>query len=137
MTPNPDQAIDVHFGGEVEEFWDYGYHHINYKNYNTVKAVPYDMPVSGYQSEGVSNLRLWKAVSAGIDMDSFNRGDYLSALRQNSMTEVISKVLYPNDSHMEGKLLRLAPAVFSGGRFSGGYYQSPYGHLWYTGQSGG
>ena len=58
LTPNPDQAIDVHFGGEVEEFWDYGYHHINYKNYNTVKAVPYDMPVSGYQSEGVSNLRL-------------------------------------------------------------------------------
>ena len=112
LTPNPDQAIDVHFGGEVEEFWDYGYHHINYKNYNTVKAVPYDMPVSGYQSEGVSNLRLWKAVSAGIDMDSFNRGDYLSALRQNSMTEVISKVLYPNDSHMEGKLLRLRQQYF-------------------------
>ena len=102
LTPNPDQAIDVHFGGEVEEFWDYGYHHINYKNYNTVKAVPYDMPVSGYQSEGVSNLRLWKAVSAGIDMDSFNRGDYLSALRQNSMT----------DSHMEGKLLRLRQQYF-------------------------
>ncbi|MDD5919920.1 MAG: glycogen/starch/alpha-glucan phosphorylase [Oscillospiraceae bacterium] len=112
LVPNPDQAIDVHFGGEVEEFWDYGYHHINYKNYNTVKAVPYDMPVSGYQSEGVSNLRLWKAVSAGIDMDSFNRGDYLSALRQNSMTEVISKVLYPNDSHMEGKLLRLRQQYF-------------------------
>ena len=112
LTPNPDQAIDVHFGGEVEEFWDYGYHHINYKNYNTVKAVPYDMQVSGYQSEGVSNLRLWKAVSAGIDMDSFNRGDYLSALRQNSMTEVISKVLYPNDSHMEGKLLRLRQQYF-------------------------
>lgn len=112
LTPNPDQAIDVHFGGEVEEFWDYGYHHINYKNYNTVKAVPYDMPVSGYQSERVSNLRLWKAVSAGIDMDSFNRGDYLSALRQNSMTEVISKVLYPNDSHMEGKLLRLRQQYF-------------------------
>ncbi len=112
LTPNPDQAIDVHFGAEAEEFWDYGYHHINYKNYNTVKAVPYDMPVSGYQSEGVSNLRLWKAVSAGIDMDSFNRGDYLSALRQNSMTEVISKVLYPNDSHMEGKLLRLRQQYF-------------------------
>ena len=112
LTPNPDQAIDVLFGGEVEEFWDYGYHHINYKNYNTVKAIPYDMPVSGYQSEGVSNLRLWKAVSAGIDMDSFNRGDYLSALRQNSMTEVISKVLYPNDSHMEGKLLRLRQQYF-------------------------
>ena len=112
LVPNPDQAIDVHFGGEVEEFWDYGYHHINYKNYTTVKAVPYDMPVSGYQSQGVSNLRLWKAVSPGIDMDSFNRGDYLSALRQNSMTEVISKVLYPNDSHMEGKLLRLRQQYF-------------------------
>ena len=55
---------------------------------------------------------MWKAVSAGIDMDSFNRGDYLSALRQNSMTEVISKVLYPNDSHMEGKLLRLRQQYF-------------------------
>ena len=112
LSPNPDQAIDVHFGGEVEESWDYGYHHVDYKNYSTVKAVPYDLPVSGYQSNGVSNLRLWKAVSAGIDMDSFNRGDYLSALRQNSMTEVISKVLYPNDSHLEGKLLRLRQQYF-------------------------
>ncbi len=112
LSPNPDQAIDVHFGGEIEESWEYGYHHINYKNCNTVKAVPYDLPVSGYLSNGVSNLRLWKAVSAGIDMDSFNRGDYLSALRQNSMTEVISKVLYPNDSHLEGKLLRLRQQYF-------------------------
>ncbi|MBQ1238218.1 MAG: glycogen/starch/alpha-glucan phosphorylase, partial [Oscillospiraceae bacterium] len=43
LEPNPDQAIDVRFGGEVEEFWDYGYHHINHKNFNTVKAVPYDL----------------------------------------------------------------------------------------------
>lgn len=132
LTPNPDQAIDVHFGGEVEEFWDYGYHHINYKNYNTVKAVPYDMPVSGYQSEGVSNLRLWKAVSAGIDMDSFNRGDYLSALRQNSMTEVISKVLYPNDSHMEGKLLRLRQQYFLAAASEGdiiNHHMATYGTL--------
>lgn len=112
LSPSPDQAIDVHFGGEIEESWDYGYHHVDYKNYSTVKAVPYDLPVSGYRSNGVSNLRLWKAVSAGIDMDSFNRGDYLSALRQNSMTEVISKVLYPNDSHLEGKLLRLRQQYF-------------------------
>lgn len=112
LTPNPDQAVEVHFGGEVEEFWDYGYHHINYKNYTTVQAVPYDLPVSGYQSDGISNLRLWKAVSTGIDMESFNKGDYLSALQQNSMTEVISKVLYPNDSHMEGKLLRLRQQYF-------------------------
>jgi len=112
LEPNPDQAIDVRFGGEVEEFWDYGYHHINHKNFNTVKAVPYDLPVSGYKTPGVSNLRLWKAVSPGIDMDSFNRGDYLSALSQNSMTEVISKVLYPNDSHMEGKALRLRQQYF-------------------------
>ncbi|MCI5801635.1 MAG: glycogen/starch/alpha-glucan phosphorylase [Oscillospiraceae bacterium] len=112
LIPNAEMAVDVHFGGEVEEFWDWGYHHINYKNYTTVKAVPCDMLVSGYASQGVSRLRLWKAVSPGIDMESFNRGDYVGALGQNSMAEVISKVLYPNDNHNEGKALRLRQQYF-------------------------
>ncbi|MEF9853391.1 MAG: glycogen/starch/alpha-glucan phosphorylase [Hydrogenoanaerobacterium sp.] len=112
LTPKPERAIDVRFGGEVEEFWDNNYHHINYKNYTVVKAVPADMYVSGYDSKGVSRLRLWKATSAGFDMDSFNRGDYVNALGVNSISEAISKVLYPNDNHNEGKSLRLRQQYF-------------------------
>ncbi|MEG2851844.1 MAG: glycogen/starch/alpha-glucan phosphorylase, partial [Hydrogenoanaerobacterium sp.] len=112
LTPKPERSIDVRFGGEVEEFWDNNYHHINYKNYTDVKAVPADMYVSGYDSKGVSRLRLWKATSAGFDMDSFNRGDYVNALGVNSISEAISKVLYPNDNHNEGKSLRLRQQYF-------------------------
>ncbi|MEG0115790.1 MAG: glycogen/starch/alpha-glucan phosphorylase, partial [Hydrogenoanaerobacterium sp.] len=112
LTPKPERSIDVRFGGEVEEFWDNNYHHINYKNYTVVKAVPADMYVSGYDSKGVSRLRLWKATSAGFDMDSFNRGDYVNALGVNSISEAISKVLYPNDNHNEGKSLRLRQQYF-------------------------
>ena len=112
LTPRPDRLIEVKFGGEVEEFWDYGYHHVNYKNYRTVEAVPYDMYISGYNTEGVSKLRLFKAKSPGLDMELFNSGDYIRALSQNAMAEVISKVLYPNDNHPEGKQLRLQQQYF-------------------------
>ena len=112
LNPKPERAIDVRFGGEVEEFWDSNYHHVNYKNFTTVRAMPYDMYVSGYNSRGVSRLRLWKATAAGIDMDSFNRGDYVKALGVNSMAEAISKILYPNDNHNEGKSLRLHQQYF-------------------------
>ncbi|MBC8571338.1 glycogen/starch/alpha-glucan phosphorylase [Zongyangia hominis] len=107
-----DRAVDVHFGGEIQEFWDHNYHHINHVGYSSVKAVPYDMYVSGYRTKGVSRLRLWKAVSPGIDMEMFNKGDYVRALGQNSYAEAISKVLYPNDNHLEGKNLRLRQQYF-------------------------
>lgn len=112
LSAHPEKSVDVRFGGEVEEFWDNNYHHINYKNYTTVTAVPYDMYVSGHNSKGISRLRLWKATASGLDMESFNRGDYIAALGANSMAEVISKVLYPNDNHMEGKSLRLRQQYF-------------------------
>ena len=112
LTPAPEQGVDVHFGGEVEEFWEQNYHHVHHKNYNTVRAVPYDMYVSGYDSKGVSQLRLWRAVSSGFDMESFNRGDYAGAMSQSSINEAISKVLYPNDNHLEGKALRLRQQYF-------------------------
>lgn len=112
LSPKPEKTVDVRFGGVVEEFWDNNYHHINYKNYTVVKAVPYDMYVSGYNSKGVSRLRLWKATSAGFDMESFNRGDYVNALGANSVAEAISKILYPNDNHNEGKSLRLRQQYF-------------------------
>ena len=112
LTPVPDAAVEVRFGGDVQEFWDRGYHHVNHINYTTVNAVPYDMYVSGYNSSGVSLLRLWKAQSPAFDMESFNQGDYVGALGQNSIAQAISKILYPNDNHMQGKALRLKQQYF-------------------------
>ncbi len=108
----PDHAVEVRFGGEIEEYWDYGYHHIQHKDYSVVKAIPYDIMISGYDTKGVSVLRLWTAKNTVFDMESFNRGDYASALGQNSSAEIISKILYPNDNHPQGKALRLKQQYF-------------------------
>lgn len=108
----PEHAVDVHFGGHVEEYWDYGYHHVQHKDYTVVKAMPYDIMISGYDSKGASVLRLWSAKSPMFDMESFNKGDYITALSQNSMAEIISKILYPNDNHPAGKTLRLKQQYF-------------------------
>lgn len=112
LHAQPELAVDVHFGGYIDEFWDNGYHFTSHKNYTTVKAIPYDMYVSGYNSEGVAVLRLWKAECPAFDMESFNRGDYAGALSQSAAAEAISKVLYPNDNHMQGKMLRLRQQYF-------------------------
>ncbi len=112
LVPKPELAIDVHFEGDLHEYWDDRYHHISYVNYSTVVAIPYDMYVSGYDSPGVSVLRLWSAKAPSFDMNMFNKGDYASALAQNSIANAISKVLYPNDNHLEGKSLRLRQQYF-------------------------
>ncbi len=112
LEPVPEHTIEVRFGGEVKENWDGAYHMVSHVGYSTVMAVPYNMYVTGYNTEAVSLLRLWKAQSPGIDMDLFNKGDYLGAFGQKSYAEVISKVLYPNDDHTEGKLLRLRQQYF-------------------------
>ena len=112
LDPRPELSIDVHFEGELQEYWDNQYHSVSHINYNTVVAIPYDMYVSGYNSEGVSVLRLWKAQAPSFDMAKFNSGDYASALAQNSVANAISKVLYPNDNHLEGKSLRLRQQYF-------------------------
>ena len=108
----PEHSVEVRFGGHVNEHWDKEHHMIQHTNYSTVLAVPYNMYVTGYDTNAVSVLRLWKAKSPGIDMDLFNQGDYLGAFGKNSYAEVISKVLYPNDNHSEGKLLRLRQQYF-------------------------
>ena len=108
----PDRAVEVHFGGEIEERWEDGYHYVNYKNYDTVQAIPYDMYVSGFGGKGTSQLRLWRAQSPAFDMEKFNNGDYVNALGQSAMAQAVSKVLYPNDNHVEGKLLRLRQQYF-------------------------
>ena len=112
LEPVPEHTVEVRFGGEVKENWDGAYHMVSHVGYSTVMAVPYNMYVTGYNPEAVSLLRLWKAQSPGIDMDLFNKGDYLGAFGQKSYAEVISKVLYPNDDHTEGKLLRLRQQYF-------------------------
>ena len=112
LEPVPEHTVEVRFGGEVKENWDGAYHMVSHVGYSTVMAVPYNMYVTGYNTEAVSLLRLWKAQSPGIDMDLFNKGDYLGAFSQKSYAEVISKVLYPNDDHTEGKLLRLRQQYF-------------------------
>lgn len=112
LSPVPDQAIQVHFDGEIQESWADNYHSVNHVNYTTVNAVPHDMFVSGYDSEGVSKLRLWSAEGMSFDMGAFNKGNYDAALGANNIAHSLTKVLYPNDNHLEGKALRLRQQYF-------------------------
>lgn len=112
LEARPTSAVDVLFDGEVEESWDGEFHHVEIKNTNKVHAVPYDLMVAGNDGKTVNVLRLWSAESPTIDMAAFNQGNYVRALEQQAMSEVISKVLYPEDNHMEGKSLRLRQQYF-------------------------
>ena len=112
LVPKPELAIEVHFEGDLQEYWDNQYHYISHVNYNTVMAIPYDMYVSGYGGEGVSVLRLWSAKAPSFNMSEFNEGNYAQALAQNATANSISKILYPNDNHAEGKSLRLRQQYF-------------------------
>lgn len=112
LIQRDEKSVDVSFEGEVIDRWDNGYHSVDIVNAKKVRAVPYDMMVAGKDGKGVSVLRLWSAKSSEIDMNSFNQGDYMRAMEQNAMAEVISKVLYPADNHPEGKSLRLRQQYF-------------------------
>ncbi len=112
LVPRNERTVEVRFEGTVNDFWDENYHNVDLVGYKAVKAVPYDMYVSGKDGNGASVLRLWSAKAPGLDMDMFNQGDYLRAMEQDAMAEVISKVLYPSDSHPEGKSLRLRQQYF-------------------------
>ncbi len=112
LVPRDEEAVDILFEGWVDESWDNQYHHVEQRDCNKVKAIPYDMYVSGKDGKGISVLRLWSAKAPGLDMDMFNQGDYMRAMEQNAMAEVISKVLYPSDNHPEGKSLRLRQQYF-------------------------
>ena len=107
LRPREDDAVYVSFGGETEEWYENGHFKTKLKNCKTVKAIPYDMFITGYNTKAVNKLVLWSAVVPDFDMSAFSRGDYLRSLEQNTMAEVISKVLYPADDHTEGKRLRL------------------------------
>ncbi len=112
LVAREDQAVDISFEGWIEDHWDNAYHSVTVHDNKIVKAIPHDMYVAGKDGKGVSVLRLWSAKAPGLDMDMFNQGDYMRAMEQNAMAEVISKVLYPADNHSEGKSLRLRQQYF-------------------------
>ena len=112
IKSHPDQAQEIRFDGQAIETWEGGFHHVKYENYNSVIAVPNDMYVAGYGSNGVSKLRLWQAKAPSFDMSSFNAGNYNTAISQSASAELISKILYPNDNHTVGKILRLRQQYF-------------------------
>ena len=112
LTPREQEMIEVRFGGEIVDHWDEHYHSVEYKNDTKVYAVPYDMFVSGKNGKGFSRLRLWRSKAPALDMRQFDQGNYLKAMEQAAMAEVISKVLYPSDNHPEGKSLRLKQQYF-------------------------
>ncbi len=109
----PEEAVKVTFGGEVHTNWENGAMKISYSNERSVMAVPYDVPLCGYDSKVVNKLRLWSAKSStDFDMRAFNQGDYIRATEEKELAEVISKVLYPEDNHTEGKELRMKQQYF-------------------------
>jgi len=107
LAPRPEESYEIKFGGKVSEWFDNGQFRVAQTGYQSVIAVPYDMYISGYNCKAVNKLVLWGAKLPNFDMGAFSRGDYVRALEQNTMAEVISKVLYPADNHIEGKRLRL------------------------------
>ena len=132
LKSHPEQAIEVRFDGEIRENWDHGFHYVQHLNYNSVMAVPSDMYVQGYDGPGVAKLRLWQAKAPDFDMSSFSLGNYSTAMSKSASAELISKVLYPNDNHVEGKILRLRQQYFLSAASIGDIVQnhlSTYGTL--------
>ncbi|MBQ9134207.1 MAG: glycogen/starch/alpha-glucan phosphorylase [Clostridia bacterium] len=113
LIPRTDRTFHVRFGGQIKEKWVDAHCEICYENCEEVEAVPYDMMISGADSSGVGQLRLWKARDiTNFNMSLFTQGQYAKALEESTKAETISKVLYPSDNHIEGKLLRLKQQYF-------------------------
>lgn len=111
--PVMEDACEVHFNGHVEMGNDNGRTVFRHVGYNTVEAVPYDMPLVGYDTSTVNSLRLWSArAPKRIDLSDFNHGHYVQASEEKELAEAISNILYPEDNHYEGKLLRLKQQYF-------------------------
>ena len=111
--PVMEDACEVHFNGHVEMGNENGRTVFRHVSYNTVEAVPYDMPLVGYDTSTVNSLRLWSArAPKRIDLSDFNHGHYVQASEEKELAEAISNILYPEDNHYEGKLLRLKQQYF-------------------------
>jgi len=113
LVPRTDRIYKVKMGGHVKENWKDGHLEVLYENCEEIEAVPYDMMISGADSKAVSQLRLWKARDIhNFNMKLFTQGQYTEAVEKSTNAESISKVLYPSDNHVEGKLLRLSQQYF-------------------------
>ena len=113
LVPRTDRIYKVHMGGRVREEWRDGHLEIMYEGGEDMEAVPYDMMISGADSDAVSQLRLWRARSTqNFNMGLFSQGQYTAALEEQTNAEIITKVLYPSDNHSEGKTLRLSQQYF-------------------------
>ena len=111
----PEYAIEVHFGGYVRVEYDpeKGGNKFIHEGYQAVKAIPYDMPITGYDNDVVNTLRIWDAEPiVDFELDSFDKGDYKKAVEQENLARNIVEVLYPNDNHYAGKELRLKQQYF-------------------------
>jgi len=107
-------AKEVKFGGYVEvEVDKNGKQHYVQKNYQSVRAIPYDMPIVGYGNHVINTLRIWDAEAIQtFKLDSFDKGEYQKAVEEENLAKNISEVLYPNDNHYAGKELRLKQQYF-------------------------
>ena len=111
----PEYAKEVHFGGYVRVEYDpeKGGNKFIHEGYQAVKAIPYDMPITGYDNDVVNTLRIWDAEAINnFNLDSFDKGEYQKAVEQENLARTICEVLYPNDNHMAGKELRLKQQYF-------------------------
>ncbi len=113
-TQKKEQSIIVKFAGSVERQYEKGKEKYLYRDYQEVLAVPYDIPIIGYGGKTVNHLRLWDAqpVTDNFDLQVFNRGDYVGAVRDSTEIHAITSVLYPDDSIRAGKVLRLKQEYF-------------------------
>ena len=111
----PEYAVEVKFGGyvSIKKDEETGRNKFVQENYQSVLAVPYDLPVVGYNNNVVNTLRIWDAEAIDtFNLDSFDKGDYQKAVEQQNLARTICEVLYPNDNHMAGKELRLKQQYF-------------------------
>ena len=112
-VPKPEESFEIRFGGRLQEDWSNGSLNVKLVDYTPVIAVPYDMPVVGYDTDTVDVLRMWSARSPReIDLKQFGEGQYQKALEVRGLAEVLCKVLYPEDDHWAGKSLRLNQHYF-------------------------
>ena len=113
LAPRLEEIYQVKFGGVVDQTWQDGKLTVNLRDCTVVNAIPYDMNISGYDTQTVNRIRLWHSEAPqDFDMSMFSRGEYVRASAAKAMAEAINKVLYPADDHIEGKSLRLKQQYF-------------------------
>ena len=109
----PEYATEVKFGGFVKTVWDGQRNNYVQDGYQSVLAIPYDMPIVGYGNNVVNTLRIWDAQPINtFSLSAFDKGDYQKAVEQENLAKNLVEVLYPNDNHYAGKELRLKQQYF-------------------------